>query len=97
MRSMAARTLLRMREKVRRRLYVMTSHAEEEMDNDHLTIFDVESVILTGEIVERQRDRKTREHKYLVRGETIGGTRTAIVVSKFGPTEKLVILTVYAD
>lgn len=27
----------------------MTTHAEEEMDNDGLTIFDVESVILTGE------------------------------------------------
>lgn len=48
----------------------MTLHAEEEMDNDGLTIFDVESVILTGEIIEWQRDRKTRERKYLVRGET---------------------------
>lgn len=64
---MAARALTRMREMVRRRLYVMTTHAEEEMDNDGLTIFDVESVILTGEVVERQRDRRTREPKYLVR------------------------------
>ena len=94
---MPARSLTRMREKVRRRLYVMTTHAEEEMDNDGLTIFDVESVILTGEIVERQRDRKTREHKYLIRGETIDGTRSAVVVGKLGPTDKLVILTVYLD
>jgi hypothetical protein len=43
---MPARPLTQMREKVRRRLYVMTTHAEEEMDNDGLTIFDVESVIL---------------------------------------------------
>jgi hypothetical protein len=86
-----------MREKVRRRLYVMTTHAEEEMDNDGLTIFDVESVILTGEIVERQRDRRTREPKYLIRGETVSGARTAVVVGKFSPTDKLVILTVYAD
>ena len=75
----------------------MTTHAEEEMDNDGLTIFDVESVILTGEIVERQRDRRTREPKYLVRGETIAGIRRAVVVGKFGLTDKLVILTVYAD
>ena len=75
----------------------MTTHAEEEMDNDGLTIFDVESVILTGEIVERQRDRKTREPKYLVRGETVEGARRAVVVSNFGPTDKLVILTVYID
>ena len=94
---MPARALTRMREKVRRRLYVMTTHAEEEMDNDGLTIFDVESVILTGEIVERQRDRRTREPKYLVRGETVNGARSAVVVGKFGPTDKLVIVTVYAD
>ena len=75
----------------------MTTHAEEEMDNDGLTIFDVESVILTGEIIERQRDRKTREPKYLVRGETVDGARSAIVVSKFGFTDTLVILTVYTD
>lgn len=75
----------------------MTTHAEEEMDNDGMTIFDVESVILTGELVERQRDRKTRDRKYLVRGETVGGSRSAVVVGRFGPTDKLVILTVYVD
>lgn len=86
-----------MREKIRQRLYVMTTHAEEEMDNDGLTIFDVESIILTGEVIERQRDRRTGEAKYLIRGETLDGSRTAVVVGKLGPTDKLVILTVYAD
>lgn len=76
---------------------MLTTHAEEEMDDDGLTIFDVESVILTGEIIERQRDRRSRELKYLVRGESVDGTRRAVVVSKFGPTGILVILTVYAD
>jgi hypothetical protein len=94
---MASRTLVRMREMVRRRLYVMTLHAEEEMDNDGLSIFDVESVILTGELVEQQRDRKTGERKYVVRGETLGATQTAVVVGRFGPTDRLVILTVYAE
>ena len=75
----------------------MTLHAEEEMDNDDLTIYDVESVILTGEIVEQQRDRGTEERKYLVRGHTSTGVTVAIVVSKFGFTDKLVILTVYID
>ncbi|MDW8325426.1 MAG: DUF4258 domain-containing protein [Anaerolineales bacterium] len=86
-----------MRERIRARQYVMTLHAEEEMDNDGLTIYDVESVILTGEIIEQQRDRKSRERKYLVRGQTIDGEHTAVVVSKFGPTGKLVILTVYVE
>jgi hypothetical protein len=42
-----------MRERVRTRQYVMTLYAEEEMDGDGLTIFDVERGILTGEIIEQ--------------------------------------------
>ena len=52
--------LNQMREKVRRRQYVMTWHADEEMDDDGLTIFDVESGILTGTIIERQKTARPR-------------------------------------
>jgi len=93
----ADRTINRMREQVRKRLYLMTLHAEEEMDNDGLTVYDVESIILTGQVIERQRDRKTGQRKYLVRGETVEGTQTAVVVSRWGFTDKLVIVTVYLD
>jgi hypothetical protein len=86
-----------MRDKVRRREYVMTLHAEEEMDEDGLTIFDVESVILTGEIVDRQREPQTKARKYVVRGQRLSGDEIAGVVTKFGPTGKLVIITVYAE
>lgn len=75
----------------------MKLHAEEEMDEEGLTIFDVESVILTGEIVEQERDRKSRKRKYLVRGQTVEGEKTAVVVSKFGSKGKLVFLTVYLE
>jgi hypothetical protein len=85
-----------MREKVRKRLYLMTLHAEEEMDNDGLTVYDVESIILTGQVIERQRDRKTGQRKYLIRGETLEG-KTAVVVGRWGFTDKLVIVTVYLD
>lgn len=47
-----------MREKVRRLEYV-TAHAEEEMSDDELTILDVEHAILSGKIVERQRDAES--------------------------------------
>jgi uncharacterized DUF497 family protein len=67
------------------------------MDDDGLTIYDVESVLLTGEIVEQQRDQRSRERKYLIRGETVDGSRIAVVVCKFGPSDKLVILTVYGE
>jgi hypothetical protein len=83
-----------MRDKVRNRQYVMTLHAEEEMSDDELTIFDVERGILTGEIVERQKDAQTGEWKYLVRGHTVTGDDIA-VVGKIGLTGKLVIITVY--
>ncbi len=68
------RLLKRMREKIRTRQYVMTVHAEEEeMDEDDLTIFDVEHCILTGEIVDKQRGHETKEWKYLVKGHSITG------------------------
>ena len=50
------RILRRIQQKVRRLEYVMSIHAEEEMADDRLTIFDVEHALLTGKIVE---DRKT--------------------------------------
>ena len=90
------RILRQMREKVRTRQYVMTLHAEEEMDEDGLTIFDVERGILTGEIVERQKDHDTGEWKYLVQGHTVVGNQV-VVVSRLSPNEKLVIITVYIE
>ena len=77
------RFLDRMREAIRTRNYVMTLHAEEEMNDDNLTIFDVEWIILTGEIVERQKDRLTTEWQYLIEGDTISNG-IAIIVSKYG-------------
>lgn len=61
----------KMREKIRSLEYVMTIHAEEEMENDALSIFDVENAVLTGEIVERQKDIETGEWKYLLAGKTL--------------------------
>jgi len=88
--------LKRLQECIRERRYVATLHTEEEMNNDELSILDVERVILTGEIIERQRDKETGEWKYLVRGPTLEGT-DAVVVTKLSPTGKMVILTVFAD
>lgn len=93
---MFERILDRLREKVRTRQYVMTIHADEEMDEDGLTIFDVESVILSGKIIERQKDQQTSEWKYLVRGESLAGVRV-VAVTKLGPTGKLIFITVYRD
>jgi len=37
----------------------VTIHGREEMDADALSVFDAEHCILTGEVVERQRDYRT--------------------------------------
>jgi hypothetical protein len=83
-------------EKIRTRQYVMTLHAEEEMDEDGLTIFDVESIVLSGNIVERQKDPSIGEWKHLVKGETLS-RNPAIVVTKISPTGKLVFVTVFRE
>jgi hypothetical protein len=72
--------LRRMRHQIRAGRYVMTLHAEEEMDEDNLSIFDVETVFLTGKIVRRQRDSRTGEWKYLVKGQATLGARAGAAV-----------------
>ena len=90
------RILERFRSRVRERRYVVTLHALDEMDEDALSVFDLERTILTGEIVERQRDQSTREWKYLVRGNAVDGRRV-VAVTKLGPTGKLVVITVWTN
>ena len=72
----------------------MSIHAAEELDDDNLTIFDLENIILTGAIVERQRDRQTREVKYVVRGQTLLDIPAETVV-KIAPDGTLFVITVY--
>lgn len=82
--------------RVRALEYVVTIHADEEMDNDGLSIVDVEQVILTGQIVERQRDRQTQAWKYLIEGQT-NDQLNVIVVVKVTTTDMVVIITVYVE
>lgn len=91
---MFERVLARMRGAVRHSQYVVTLHAQDAMEDDELTIFDVERCLLTGSVVERQRDRRRGEWKYLVRGQAVDGT-AMVVVAGIGRTHRLVILTVY--
>ena len=92
---MHERFLKRFREKIRARAYVMTVHAEEEMTEDGFSIYDVERGVLTGSILERQRDLASHESKYRVRGKTVEGNPIEML-AKLSPTGKLVIITVYA-
>ena len=93
---MARRTINRLRDKIRAGEYVVPFHAADELDDDEISIFDVENIILTGDIAERQRDAQTREHKFIVRGKTLDGAAACCVV-KIGPTGKLVIITAWVE
>lgn len=84
-----------MREKIRNREYIMSIHGDEEMNDDSLSIYDVERCILTGRILERQKDKVTAEWKYRINGQSFSGGEVEVVV-KLSPTGKLVIITVYA-
>ena len=91
---MAQATISQFRHLIRALNYVVSTHAAEELEDDNLTILDLESIILTGQIIEGQRDTKTREAKCVIAGVTLEGTAAETVV-KVGFTGKLVVITVY--
>ena len=93
---MAPRVIDRLRAKVRDGQYLIPFHAASELDDDEISIFDAENIILTGEIIRRQRDAQTRERKYVLRGETLAG-ETACCVVKIGPTGKVVLITAWVE
>lgn len=76
----------------------MTLHAEEQMNEDGFSIFDVENALLTGRIIGRQTDQQSKERKYLIEGRSADTTADLVVVVKFGFGRSfLVIVTVYAS
>ena len=91
------RILERFRSRIRERRYVVTLHALDEMDEDALSVFDVERAILTGEISERQRDQATREWKYVVRGNAVDGRQIVVVSKLSGATDKVVVITAWVN
>ena len=87
-------SITHLRQLIRTLSYVVSTHAADELEDDNLSILDLENVVLTGQIVERQRDRSTRETKYVIQGRTLEGT-AAEVVAKVGHTGRLFVITVY--
>jgi hypothetical protein len=73
-----------------------SSHAAEELEDDKLDILDLESIVLTGEIIERQTDHRTGETKYVIRGITLANS-AGCVVAKFDSAGRAVIITVYLE
>lgn len=80
------------RQCIRDGLYYLTEHAVAEADEDDLEIYDVENVLLSGNI------RKTwpREKKFEIMGSTLDG-RVACAVCRLTPGGKVRIITVYEE
>ena len=91
---MAQTTISHFRHLIRTLNYVVSTHAAEELEDDSLTILDLENIVLTGKIIERQHDAKTREVKCVVAGIALDGSAAEAVV-KLGFTGKLIVITVY--
>lgn len=91
---MAHPTISQLRHLIRTLNYVVSTHAAEEIEDDNLSILDLENIILTGQVTERQRDIQTRESKIVVSGVTLDGHDAQAVV-KIGYTGKLIVITVY--
>ena len=91
---MAQATIRHFRHLIRSLNYVVSTHAAEELDDDNLSILDLENIVLTGEVIERQRDAQTGEAKCVVSGITLDGASAEVIV-KIGFTGKLVVITVY--
>ena len=81
---MFEQALRRFRSLIRKRQYILTIHALEEMGEDDVLDEDISNTILTGHIVERQVDRATRERKYVLAGMDCAGEPVNVVL-KMGP------------
>ena len=91
---MAQATISQFRHLIRTLNYFVSAHAAEELDDDNLSILDLENIILTGQISGRQRDIRTREVKCVVSGIALDGSPAQAIV-KVGLAGKLFIITVY--
>lgn len=84
----------RIREKIRLRQYDMSAHAMEEMAEDLLTILDVEEAILSGQVIQVEKD-DPRGTKYVIVGTALDQQTPVGVVGRFASTGRYLIITVY--
>ena len=91
---MSQRLLQKIRDAIVRGEYDLTSHAVDEMAEDHLGILDVECVVLGGEIAKAELE-DPRGPRYTIVGLAIDGKTEVGVVGRFTETGIYLIITVY--
>jgi hypothetical protein len=91
---MSQRLLERIRDAILNGEYDLTRHAIDEMAEDGLGIFDVESAILGGEITKTETD-DLRGPRYTIIGVAEDQKTEVGVVGRFTETGVYLIITVY--
>ena len=81
-----------LKERVRNSKYYLSKHADQERQNDNLTIKEVEEAILTGRIIEKYEDTG-RGESCLIVGFTEQGVPIHIVCGKRG--DRMAAITIY--
>lgn len=94
---MFERELRRFRAAVRDGRFELATHAFRELVSDGLTVLDLEGAVLTGRIVERQRDRLTGEKKYVIEGRADDGLEVTVVVKWEWPARMKFLTTFRTD
>jgi len=91
---MYPRILQQIRTLVRDGEYALSIHAENELADDDFTDEDLESAILNGEIVRRERDSIGRP-KYVIEGAVVDGRGLTAVTQLFQTRQVVLIITAY--
>ena len=91
---MATRDLERIRQAVLARQYVLTEHAYEEIEADHLDVLDVEAAILTGRL-EQVLTADPRGTRYVLIGKATDLETQVGVVVRFVTSDQLLVITAY--
>lgn len=82
----------KIREKIKKKNYLFSEHADEERTKDQLTVQEIEEAIIAGRVVEERLD-DSRGQSRLVAGKSKNGKLIhAVIGVRF---EKPVIVTVY--
>jgi hypothetical protein len=79
---------------IRQGAYVLSVHVENELEDDGFTDQDLETAILNGAIVRRERDNIGRP-KYVIEGTVLDGRGLTAVVQPFQIRQLVVIVTAY--
>ncbi|MBI2472118.1 MAG: DUF4258 domain-containing protein [Planctomycetes bacterium] len=91
---MSRQIIEKIRKAIKSGYYDMTYHAVEEMAEDGLVIYDIESAILNGKITKKEKD-DPRGIKYILKGLGTDLSTPIGVVGRFKETGVFLIMTVY--